>query len=192
MKKLAKLIRVMTVAPFMALFMLIILYVHDRPLFGGPVNFVLLILFLVVFPLLAYPLQPFIKKYKVRGREGQRALAIGFAVAGYIGGCLSGLLLHAPKSVWIIYLSYLVSGILIALTNKLMHFRASGHACGVTGPFAILICFGQTCGYLGIPVLALAWLSSLQMKRHTNRQLIGGTLIPIAALGIVLSLSPLF
>lgn len=188
MNKLAKLIRILTVAPVMAMLMLIILYVHDRVLFGDRVNFVLLIVFLVVFPLLAYPLQPFIKKYKEKGREGQRALAIVFAVAGYVGGCLSALLLHAPKSVWIIYLSYLVSGMLVGLTNKWLHFRASGHSCGVTGPFAILICFGQTCGYLGIPVLALVWLSSLQMKRHTNRQLIGGALIPIAALGIAWSL----
>ena len=184
MLKAAKAIRVLTVAPMMALVMLLVLYVRDSPLFGSPAAFVLLLLFLVVFPLLAYPMQPLIKKYKDKGREGQRALAMDFAVAGYIGGCLSAVLLHAPKSVWIIYLSYLLSGILVMLLNKLLHFRASGHACGVTGPFAILVYFGQPLGFLGIPLLAIVCLSSLRMKRHTAWQLLGGTVIPVAALAI--------
>jgi hypothetical protein len=184
MLKAAKTIRVLTVAPMMALVMLLVLYVRDFPLFGSPAAFVLLLLFLVVFPLLAYPMQPLIKKYKDKGREGQRALAMDFAVAGYIGGCLSAVLLHAPKSVWIIYLSYLLSGILVMLLNKLLHFRASGHACGVTGPFAILVYFGQPLGFLGIPLLAVVCLSSLRMKRHTAWQLLGGTVIPVAALAI--------
>lgn len=184
MLKAAKAIRVLTVAPMMALVMLLVLYVRDSPLFGSPAAFVLLLLFLVVFPLLAYPMQPLIKKYKDKGREGQRALAMDFAVAGYIGGCLSAVLLHAPKSVWIIYLSYLLSGILVMLLNKLLHFRASGHACGVTGPFAILVYFGQPLGFLGIPLLAVVCLSSLRMKRHTAWQLLGGTVIPVAALAI--------
>lgn len=189
MRIFAKLIRILTVAPIMALFMLLVLYFQERPLFGARIHFALLVLFLVIFPLLAYPLQPLIPKYKRKGREGQRALAIDFAVAGYIGGCLSSFLLHAPESVMLIYLAYLVSGILVMLTNKLLHFRASGHACGVTGPCAILLCFGQPAGYFGIPILVLVWLSSLRMKRHSNLQLIGGAVIPVAALGIVLSLS---
>lgn len=186
MKNLAKIIRIITVAPIMAFILLLTLYLCKPLLFGSPVNFVLSIIFLVVFPLLAYPLQPFIKKYKEKGREGQRTLAIYFAVAGYIGGCLSAIFLKAPKNVWVIYLTYLFSGILIMLFNKLFHFRASGHACGIAGPFAVLIYFGQPCGYVGILILALAWLSSLHMKRHTNLQLIGGTLIPILSLGLVL------
>ena len=184
MIKFARIIRIVTVAPVMALGMLLILFLRDPVLFGHPVHFFLSVVFLAVFPLLAYPLQPLIKKYKDKGREGQRTLAIYFAVAGYIGGCISAALLKAPKNVWVIYLSYLFSGILVMLLNKLFHIRASGHACGVTGPFAILICFGQISGYIGIPVLALVWLSSIQMKRHTNRQLMIGSLIPVLSLGI--------
>lgn len=191
MNKTAKTIRVLTVAPVMALVMLLTLYLHSPLLFGSRANFAFSVLFLVVFPLLGYPLQPLIKKYKDKGREGQRMLAIDFAVSGYIGGCLSAMLLHAPKSVWIIYLSYLFSGILVMLTNKFFHFKASGHACGVAGPFALLAYFGQSLGFWGIPVLALVFLSSLQMKRHTVLQLICGTVIPIVALGIVIMASSL-
>lgn len=185
-KRLAKIIRIITVAPLMALFMLVTLYLQDPMLFGRPVNFVLAVLFLVVFPLLAYPLQPLIKKYKDKGRKGQRTLALIFAVAGYIFGCLITIFIQAPKNIWIIYLCYLLSGIFVVLSNKLFHFKASGHACGVTGPFTLLLYFGQSCGFFGIPILALTWLSSLYMKRHTNLQLIVGAVIPSISLVIVL------
>lgn len=188
LNKLAKIIRILTVAPFMALVMLVALYLYNRQLFGSPVNFMLAVVFLVLFPLLAYPIQPLIRKYRDKGREGQRTLAIFFAVAGYIGGCLSAFLLQAPKSILIIYLSYMLSGVLVMLLNKAIHFKASGHACGITGPFAILVYFGHAIGYLGIPILALVWLSSLKMKRHTSLQFIGGAVIPFAALSIVISL----
>lgn len=185
MSKVSKFIRVLTVAPIMALLMLVIMFISNSGLFGSVINFILSIVFLTVLPLLAYPVQPLIKKFKDKGREGQRTLAMIFAVAGYVLGCLSALLLRAPKFVWIIYVTYLLSGALIMLFNKLFHLKASGHACGVTGPFAILVCFGHICGYIGIPVLAAVYWASLKMKRHTIRQLLGGTLIPVFALAVV-------
>lgn len=54
-----------------------------------------------------------------------------FAVAGYVLGCLVCLISGAPVSQWIIYLEYLLSGLLIFGCNKLLHRKASGHACGV-------------------------------------------------------------
>ena len=192
MKKAAFVIRIVTVAPFMALCMLLALTMRNPLLFEGTVNFVLLILFLVVFPLLGYPLQPLLKKYKDRGREGQRTLAMYFAVAGYVGGCLSAAILNVPKVVWIIYLCYLFSGALIVLFNKLFGFKASGHACGVAGPVAMLLYLGHPLGYLGIPVLALVWISSLTIGRHTNSQLIGGTAIPVVSLGIAVLILSVF
>lgn len=183
--KLAKIIRVITVAPLMALVMLLLLFLRSPQRFGSPVHFVLAVLFLTVFPLLAYPLQPFIKKYKDQGRGGQRNLAMVFAVSGYVGGCLFAVILQAPKYVAMIYLTYLLCGVMVTLCNKLLHFKASGHSCGITGPFTMLVVWGQPLGYIGIPILALAWLSSLQMKRHTNLQLLVGSAIPIIAFGIV-------
>jgi hypothetical protein len=186
MKKLAYVIRVVTVAPIMALVMLLILYIKNPLFFGDTLTFILTVLFLVVLPLLAYPLQPLIKPYKDKGRDGQRTLAIIFAVAGYILGCISAFIFHAPRDVFTIYLSYFLSGLLVMLINKLLHFRASGHACGITGPFMLLVYFGQPVGYfIGVPVLIISWLSSLYMKRHTTAQFVAGAVIPFAALGIV-------
>lgn len=192
MKKLAYALRVITVAPFMALVMLLILYLRTPQFFGSLAGFLLLVLFLVVLPLLAYPLQPLIKAFKYKGREGQRTLALIFAVAGYLLGCLFAALLGAPRDVWFIYLSYMLSGSFVALFNKVFHFRASGHACGVSGPFMLLVYFGQPIGYIGIAVLALVWAVSLYMKRHTTAQYVVGALIPFAALAILVLAFSLF
>jgi hypothetical protein len=185
MKRLSYIVRVLTVAPLMALVMLLILYFRDPSFFGSTALFILAVVFLVVFPLLAYPLQRFSPKYMDKGRDGQRALAFVFAVAGYVTGCLAALLLHTPAGVLIIYASYLLSGIIAIIMNRLLHFKASGHACGIVGPFLLLIYFGSAAGYIGIAVLAAAWVSSLYMKRHTHVQLLAGGLIPFAALGLV-------
>jgi len=192
MHKLSKIIRVVTVPPLMALLMLLILGWRDPRFFGSLLHFLLAVTFLTIFPLLAYPLQPLFPSFKDKGREGQRTLAIYFAVAGYIGGCVSAVLLRAPGDVCVIYLSYLLSGALVMLVNKGLKFRASGHACGVTGPSTLLLYFGQPAGFLGMPLLALAWISSLYMKRHTNAQLAGGTAISVAALGIIVLLRMIF
>ena len=182
MDKLSKAVRVITVAPLMALLLLTILYLRDPALFDGVLNFILSVVFLTGFPLLAYPLQPLFPAFRDKGREGQRTLAIYFAVAGYIGGCLSAAALRAPEGVLTIFLCYLASGTLVLLSNKLLHFRASGHACGVTGPLLLLLYFGQLAGFFGIPLLALVWVSSIAMKRHTAAQLVGGTAIPVLSL----------
>jgi hypothetical protein len=193
LKKLAYIVRVLTVAPLMALVMLLVLYFGDPGFFGGTAAFIQMALFLVVLPLLAYPLQPLIKPYKEKGRDGQRTLAIIFAVAGYVLGCICALIFQAPGNVLVIYLSYLMSGGGVMLINKLLHFRASGHACGITGPFALLVYFGHTCGYfIGAPVLAVAWLSSLYMKRHTNAQFITGAVIPFCVLGLIIIVKSIF
>ena len=99
MHKLSKIIRVVTVPPLMALFMLLVLEWRDPRFFGSLLHFLLSVVFLAFFPLLAYPLQPLFPSFKDKGREGQRTLAICFAVAGYVGGCASALLFRAPGDV---------------------------------------------------------------------------------------------
>jgi hypothetical protein len=192
LNKLAKFVRVISVAPIMALPLLLILYFKEPAFYGNIINLILSIFFLTVLPLLAYPLQPLFKKYKDGGREGQRSLAIIFAVAGYVFGCISAAIFSAPLNVWIIYIAYLLSGALVMLINKVFHFKASGHACGITGPSLLLLYFGQPWGYIGAAVLLLAWLSSLYMKRHTTMQFIAGALLPVAALIIIILVRLLF
>lgn len=185
--KIAKIVRIITVAPLMALLALCTLFLCVPTVFGGKLlPFVLSILFLTVLPLLAYPLQPVMPYFKNRGREGQRSLAMIFAVSGYILGCIANLFVGHAVQLWIVYLVYLLSGMSILVLNKVFHLRASAHACGVAGPAIMLAYFGVPWALVvGIIFYAAAFISSVVMKRHTWQQFIGGTLIPMAVLVIL-------
>ena len=69
--------------------------------------------------------------------------------------------------------------------NKLLHRKASGHACGVAGPAALLIYFGVPAWIPALLVLAAVWWASLVMRRHTLGQLAGGTVIPVAVMAVI-------
>lgn len=181
-----KIIRIATIPPIMTAALFIILG------FYGIMNWLdslLGILFIGVLPVLSYPLQRFIPYYKDKGRDGQRNLAIVFSVAGYIIGCLLALIFKAPvNTVVFIYLDYLLSGILIALFNKLFHLKASGHACGIVGPIAMMAYFGLYIpAIIGAVLTVFVFISSIGLKRHTLLQLLGGSAITVSVL-IFLSL----
>ena len=180
--KLAKLVRTLTLAPIMAAVTLTILYVCTTDVFQSVLEYMGAIAFLVILPILAYPLQPFIPSYKEKGREGQRQLAIVMAVLGYIGGIIVAVSTSIPEKQKIIYFMYFFSGILIMVFNKVIKVRASGHACGVVGPVAILTyCMGPL-ALFGLIVLVVVYWASLKMERHTISQLFWGSAIPVVAL----------
>lgn len=178
----AKTIRIITIAPVMALVALSILYIFQPDVFQGTINFILSVIFLSVLPILAYPLQPFVPRFSDKGREGQRNLAIVMAVLGYLCSIVFALCLHVPKTLWLIYLTYFMSGIGILLLNKVLKIRASGHACGVVGPTSILVYFIGKKALFGLSVLILVYWACLKIKRHTAFQLFLGSVIPICAL----------
>jgi hypothetical protein len=182
-EKLAKLIRTLTIAPIGAFVLVTILYLEKGESFGNITAYLLAVLYLTVLPVLAYPLQPFIPKFKDKGREGQRSLAIIMATIGYLCGIISIIFINATKMQWIIYLVYFFSGIGIAVFNKLLKIRASGHSCGIVGPIAIAVYFTGIKGLIaGVTIFALVCWSSLKMKRHTVSQLLWGSFLPLAAL----------
>jgi MFS family permease len=181
MDKAARIIRIITVAPIMAIAALSILFGLKPEIFGGVFQYIISVIFLTVFPLLAYPLQPIIPSLSKKGRDGQRKLAIIMAVCGYLFGIISALCFNAPKTIWLIYLTYFISGIGIALFNKALKIRASGHACGVVGPIALLIYFLGAWGLIGAVIIIPVFWACIKMKRHTLPQLIWGSIIPIAA-----------
>ena len=183
--RISKIVRVVTIAPIMALILLIYLFVKKPEIYSGTVHFILAMLFLTLMPVSAYPLQRFVPPFRDKGRDGQRTFAIIMAVIGYICGIFSTLFFHATKSLLIIYLTYLISGLGVALINKLTPIRASGHACGIVGFVALLVFFAGPWGLLGLGFYAAAFVSSLFMERHTIREFIVGSFIPI--IGFALS-----
>ena len=184
MQKFYKIVRVATVPPLMASALFIILGAFSRL---DWIDSLLGIFFIGILPILAYPLQRFIPYYKDKGRDGQRNLAMVFSVSGYIIGCVLALIFNAPNMVILIYLDYLLSGVLLTLFNKLFHLKASGHACGIVGPIAMLVYSGLYIpAAIGVVLTVFVFISSIKMKRHTLLQLLGGSAITISALLILL------
>lgn len=192
-EKFCKVIRILTLAPLLALASLTILYFAKPDIFedgtgSGLANYLFGVLFLTVFPILAYPLQPLIPGFRGKGREGQRNLAILMAVLGYIGAVIYAFLAGTPAGFRVIMVSYLLSGVLILLFNKVFHIRASGHACGVAGPVAYLLYFLGPWALFGVLLVAVVFWASLVMKRHTLPQLLAGSLLSVLSIAAMVPL----
>jgi len=181
----AALIRIVTAAPIVSMALLLVLFLAVPQLFHGVGSFLMAVLFIVIVPLAAYPLQKHLKNFKNKGREGQRNLAIVTAGAGYALGTAAALIAREDRGMMLIYLTYFVSWLILVLLNKAIHIRASGHACGTAGPLAVgAHFFGIWAALIGVVILALVYWSSLKLKRHTPRELACGTLVPAVSLAI--------
>lgn len=130
---------------------------------------------LVLVPLLAYPVSWALRS----GRARQRKLAVLFSLAGYL--LLLVLCIAAPVSgaACAVYLTYMLSVLVVALTSRFPKLRASGHACGVSGPLTVLIYLhGLRWLAPGLAVLAAMFWSSITLGRHMLRQLLLGAAAP--------------
>ncbi|MBQ8474776.1 MAG: hypothetical protein IJ499_03845 [Clostridia bacterium] len=183
-RSLAKAIRILSVAPIMALIVFSVMYLFCD-VFSGIGEYISAIIFIVLIPISAYPLQPIIPHFKNKGREGQRTLAMILSVTGYLLGFIYALVFSVSDTLFTIFATYLLSGILIFVFNKLLHFRASGHACGAAGPIGVLIhsigltATGALTAVIGILVLCSVFWATLKTHSHTTAQFIVGGLIPI-------------
>ncbi len=83
------------------------------------------ILFLSVVPLLADPLSGVLPKYKSRGREGQRDLALVLNLISYAGAALYGFAAGVSRGLLFTFLAYLLSVLVLILFNKVIGIRAS-------------------------------------------------------------------
>ncbi len=183
MKKFCKLIRIITLAPVLASYSLVMILLFGDDVFPTLFHFAYMLLFLGVLPLLAYPLQPYTPHFKGKGRDGQRTLAMIFAVAGYLLCLAVSFIASASKGMWIICLEYLISGILILVFNKCFHIKISAHGCGSAGPIFLLLYFGLPIPAIIMAVITvLAYIASVKAKHHTIPQLVGGSAVSILVL----------
>ncbi len=181
-----KAIRVLTLAQLLAAVSLVLIRLCCPDVFPTDWHFAYMVFYLGILPLLAYPLQPIVPHFKGKGREGQRTLAMLFAVAGYIFCALTCALTKASAAMWMITLEYLISGLLILVFNKGFRIKISAHGCGTAGPIFLLLYFGL---YIPSAVMAVltvfAYVASVKMKRHTVGQLVGGSLVSVLLLGVL-------
>ncbi|MBQ9748424.1 MAG: hypothetical protein IJV98_06535 [Clostridia bacterium] len=193
MDKVCKVARILTLAQLLAAFSLTMLYFFRPEVYPTGWHYAYMLFYLGILPMLAYPLQPIVPKFKHKGREGQRTLAMIFAVVGYLLSALTCALTDATPDMWLVTLEYLISGVLILVFNKVFHLRASAHGCGTAGPIFLLMYFGL---YIPSAIMAVltvvAYVSSVKMKRHTYPQLIGGSLISVLLLAVLIPLFHIF
>lgn len=173
-ESIAKVIRVISVPPVMITLLIIILYFGKNEYFRNPQEMFVSIALLGFVPVLAYPLQRFVPGLKDKGREGQRKLAFIANLMGYTAALIWSILAKVEEGLSLVCFTYFISVVILSVCN-MFHFKVSGHACSFTGPLILLVySFGWK---MIIPciiiALIVAW-SSIVLKRHTVKQLIGG------------------
>ena len=190
-KAAARLVRIVTTSPFMAAALVLILHHNIPGALHSPLHVALSILGLSVLPLIGYPLSRVLPPFKGKGRQGERSLTIILSVAGYALCAVMAFGFNDAPIEKCVIVTYLISGALIALSSFLLHFRASGHACGVCGPIAALTLLVSPWYLLGGVLVWAVCRASLSLKRHTLPELVAGAaysvvslLIAATALGI--------
>lgn len=179
-KHFAKVVRVLTTPPILAALLCTLLFLLYDGSFATTGHYLAALGFLTGLPLLAYPLAVLIPALRRKGRDGQRNLALIFSVLGYVGGFVFAMF-GGTAVEKVLFGTYLLSGVALAVCT-LLHFKASGHTCGCSGPLAMLaMCVSPwfLCGY---PLLMPIVWSSKALGRHTGAQLFIGALIPVLAM----------
>lgn len=181
-----RIIRIITVAPILALAMVIVVGINCKEVFPTVWHMVYSLFFIGILPLLSYPLQKYIPGYKNKGREGQRNLAIIFAALGFTLGCILSFVFPTSVGLQVIFTEYFLGSAIILFCNKVCQIRISGHACGALAPVVLFIHFNlYTAAFVGAALAVLIFIASIKTKRHTLSQLIGGGLVPLISIMII-------
>lgn len=173
----AKVIRVATVPPILITGMLLILTLSVDGFFGSASQMAWAILLLGLVPVLAYPVQKLMPT-KGEVREEQRNMAFVLTFAGYLTALICSVAGGCSRQLRYIIVSYFVSMTLLLFFNKVLHVRASGHACSVTGTLYFLSYFlGARAVIPCILVAAAVVWASLRLKRHTIQEIFWGAAV---------------
>lgn len=184
MKKFAKVVRIVTIAPVSAIMISLLVYFCLPSTFNSIYELLLMIFIIGMIPTLAYPIQRYFKIFQGDPRSAERKLAFIFSIAAYTLGALIAIVHPIPEMQKIIYFTYFFSGLIMCLTNFGLRVKASGHMCGIAGPIAIAIYFfGYQYLFLMVILILVGW-SSLKLKRHSFQDLVVGFIIPIISLAI--------
>lgn len=183
----AHVIRIVSIPPVMVAALIALLSVFRPDVITGLPQSLMATLFLGMIPALAYPLSVIIPSVRAKGRNGQRNLAIYLSVAGYAGGCIYAAAAHTGKHLTMIFATYMLSVVILLVINKGFRIKASGHACSLTGPIALMCYYlGAWWIAVGMALYAVILWASLKMKRHTVREFFWGSFSCLSAWAAVM------
>lgn len=174
---LAKGVRILTVPPVLITGMLITLTVSLDNFCSSAAEMTLAIVLLGLVPVLAYPIQRLLPS---RGevREEQRNMAFVLTFTGYLTALICSVVGNCGRQLQYIIVSYFISMSLLVFFNKVLHVRASGHACSVTGTLYFLSFFlGARAVIPCVCIAAAVVWSSLRLKRHTIQEIFWGAAV---------------
>jgi len=174
-EKSAKVVRVLTAPPVMALWLVLMVNIFNHGIFQRVADMWMAIFGLVIVPFLAYPIQRLIKSESEDLRKKERRLAFILNIVGYLGFFVYCLIVRANKELMLISSSYLFAVVVLSMINKATPYRASGHACCVCAPLVLIIKL-ISWKWIGLSLLIgilMVW-ASLYLKRHTVKELIMG------------------
>ncbi len=184
MEKFAKFVRIITVAPVMALLLCLLLYFSVVNCFDISYLLYICIALLCIVPALAYPIErlwhPYQKAHEnLSSRMAERELAIKLSVVCY--GLLTLIIFCVSDSIILkqMVLTFFLSVILMFLISKIFKINPSGHLCGVVGPTVFLAYTISPYFLLAFILIGITIWSSLKLKRHTPLEVVVGALIPI-------------
>ncbi len=181
-EKLAKGFRIATIPPVLVSLLLSILYISGIGIINSGHELAFGIIFLALIPASAYPLSTLIPSVKARGRDGQRSLAFVTSIIGYPLGVIYAYAMGVSAEYKTLFVTYLVSVIILTFFNKILKIRASGHACGTFGPMLPAIYFlGWQWLFPCAAVCAGVIWSSVRLSRHTHGELFFGALSSFSA-----------
>lgn len=188
---LAKSIRVLTVPPILITGMLITLTVCLDNFCSSMTQMILAVILLGLVPILAYPIQKLLPS-KGEVREEQRNLAFLLTFVGYLTALIFSIAGNYGRRLQYVIISYFISMSVLVFFNKVLHVRASGHACSVTGTLYFLSFFLGTGAIIPCICIAVAvvW-SSLYLKRHTIQEIFWGSAVCLPCI-LASAFTPLF
>lgn len=185
MKKIAKVTRVIMVAPIMALILCTILLIVKKDSLCNIYMYLTCLLCLSIIPSLSYIIE---KRFhicskinpKLSDRACERRLAIYMSEFSYALLTLIVFITKQSDLLKEMALTYLFSGSFM-LMFMLLKINTSGHACGFIGPVVFLSYSISFWFLLALPLLYFVIWSSLKLKRHTLLELASGCLIPVVS-----------
>ncbi|MDY0277754.1 MAG: hypothetical protein RBQ97_06685 [Acholeplasma sp.] len=180
--KIYKILRIIFIPPILVSALFLILFFGKSNIVNNIKDLLISIFLLGILPILAYPIIS-LKKNVTNKREEQRKLAFVLNIVGYLGALLYGISVNANSDLLIIYSTYALSVLILTLINGMIKFRASGHATSMAGPLFLLIYFKfYYVAILFFISYILVFISSIALKRHTIKEFIYGSFVPLIAL----------
>lgn len=180
--RLSRILSAVTVPSGVALLAVTWIYIRTGPAFGGIIWYLCALAFLVLIPVLPYLIPRMNRAGRAPARDTERRTAIIVGVLSYAAGTAVSWAFDAPLTARTIFTAYFLSGLVLSAVNALFRFKASGHACGVTGPATLLAYYvGLRAALVAASALPLVFWSRLTLRRHTLSQLLAGSVIGICS-----------